>query len=158
MELVRQNGIKLEATSLSLTRRMDLEEAGKFILGLDSMESGISYWVGDCLNALEALHGESYAQVIPENKAHSWAVYKWTCSRVKPETRRASLSFSHHMAVASLLTERQSAFLDKAESESLSVSSLKKLIAKEKGRASEKEKNLMPVVCPKCGAEFEVEK
>jgi hypothetical protein len=136
---------------------MDLEEAGQFVLGLDSMESGLSYWVGDILNSLEALHGESYAQVIPEGKAHSWMVYKWTCSRVKPETRRPSLSFSHHQVVASLLTERQNIYLTKAESESLSVSALRKLVAKEKGKVEESK--LVDRQCPSCGWKWqEVEK
>jgi predicted DNA-binding protein len=152
MELVKSNGIKLEATSLSLTKRMDLDEGAKFVLGLDSMESGVSYWIGDCLNALEALHGEAYAQVIPDGKAHSWAVYKWTCSRVKPETRRATLSFTHHMAVASLLHERQEIYLKRAEDEQLSVSALKKLVKGEKG----KETKIKLMTCPKCGESFEV--
>lgn len=157
MELVKSNGVKLESTSLSLTRRMDLEEAGQFVLGLDSMESGLAYWVGDLLNALEALHGEAYSQVIPENKAHTWMNYKWVSERVKPTTRRSSLSWSHHQAIASLLTERQEIFLAKAESESLSVSSLKKLIAKEKGRVEESK--LVDRECPSCGWKWqEVEK
>lgn len=151
-DVVKSNGVKLDATSLALTKRMDLDEGAKFVLGLDSMESGVSYWIGDCLNALEALHGESYAQVIPEGKAHSWAVWKWTCSRVKPETRRARLSFSHHQAVASLLHERQEIFLQKAEEEQLSVSGLKKLVAGEKG----KEPKIKLITCPLCGGDFEV--
>lgn len=150
-ELVKSNGIKLDSSSLSLTKRMDLEEGAKFVLGLDSMESGVSYWIGDCLNALEALHGESYAQVIPEGKAHSWAVYKWTCSRVRPDMRRPSLSFSHHQAVASLLHERQEIFLKRAEEEQLSVNALKKLVKGEKG----KEPKINLIVCPACGHSWE---
>jgi len=153
MELVKGNGVKLESTSLSLTRRMDLEEAGQFVLGLDSMESGLAYWVGDLLNALEAIHGESYSQVIPENKAHTWMNYKWVAERVKPGTRRQSLSWSHHQQVASLLSERQVIFLDRAETEGLSVSSLRKLIAREKGKVEESV--LKQITCPSCGFTFE---
>ena len=157
MNLVQSNGVKLESTSLSLTRRMDLEEAGQFVLGLDSMESGLAYWVGDLLNALEAIHGEAYSQVIPENKAHTWMNYKWVSERVKPTTRRASLSWSHHQQVASLLSERQVIFLDRAEAESLSVSSLKKLIRAEKGKVEESK--LIDRQCPSCGWKWqEVEK
>jgi hypothetical protein len=156
MELVKSNGVKLEATSLSLTRRMDLEEAGQFVMGLDSMESGLAFWIGDLLNALEALYGESYAQVIPEGKAHSWRVYKWVCDRVKPQTRHGpetGLKFSHHQIVASLLTERQTIFLDRAETEQLSVSALRKLIKAEKGVLEESV--LKRITCPSCGFTFE---
>lgn len=154
MELVKSNGVKLESTSLSLTRRMDLEEAGQFVLGLDSMESGLAYWVGDLLNALEALHGEAYAQVIPENKANTWANYKWVAERVKPQTRRGNLSWTHHQAIASLLTERQEVYLKKAEEEHLSVSALKKLVKGEKGKVEEPKVKL--ITCPLCGGDFEV--
>jgi predicted Zn-ribbon and HTH transcriptional regulator len=153
MDLMKTNGIKLESTSLSLTRRMDLEEAGQFVLGLDSMESGLAYWVGDLLNALEAIHGEAYTQVIPENKAHTWMNYKWVSERVKPTTRRPSLSWSHHQQVASLLTERQVIFLDRAEKEGLSVSSLRKLIKTEKGKVEESK--LVDMECPSCGYKWQ---
>ena len=160
MDLMKTNGIKLESTSLSLTRRMEIDEAQKFVLSLDTIESSSSWWIGDFLNAAEAIYGEAYAQLIPEGKEHTWAVLKWVCDRVKPETRRGpdtGLRFSHHQLVASLLTERQTIFLDRAEAESLSVSSLRKLISREKGKVEESK--LVDRECPSCGWKWqEVEK
>ena len=127
-DIVKQNGVKFESNCLSLTRRMDLDEAQRFVMGLDSMESGLNFWIGDFILAIESMHGEAAAQIIPEGKAHSWNVYRWTADRVKPATRKANLSWSHHAAVASLLHERQEIFLQKAEAEQLSVSALKKLV------------------------------
>jgi predicted Zn-ribbon and HTH transcriptional regulator len=132
---------------------MDLEEGQKFALGLDSMESGFNWWCGDFILCMEALHGELAAQIIPENKAHSWSVYRWVAERVKPTTRRPSLSWSHHSIVASLLTERQTIFLDRAETEQLSVSALRKLIKAEKGVLEESV--LKRITCPSCGFTFE---
>ncbi len=155
MELVTQtNGIRFEPNCLSLTRRMDLQEGAEFIRGLDAMESGFSWWIADFLNSMEALHGESFSQLIPEGKAHTWIVYKWVGSRVKAGTRRANLSFSHHQAIASLLTERQAIFLQRAEDEKLSVSSLKRLVKGEKGKAP-KDSVTRLMECPKCGWEWE---
>ena len=155
MELVKSNGIKLEATSLSLTRRIELPEATQIITQIDTMESGMAWWVGDLINALEAMHGEAYAQVIPEGKESTWLNYKWVAERVKQETRRPSLTWSHHQQVASLLTERQEIFLDRAEQEQLSVSALKKLVAQDKGK---KEKPPKTIECPACHVVFEVPK
>jgi hypothetical protein len=56
-EIAKSNGVKFEATCLSLTRRMDLEEGQKFALGLDSMESGFNWWCGDFILCMEALNG-----------------------------------------------------------------------------------------------------
>ncbi|MEO5367733.1 MAG: hypothetical protein H7831_15515 [Magnetococcus sp. WYHC-3] len=154
-EIAKSNGVKFEPTGLSLTRKMDIEEAQRFVNSLDAMESGVSYWTGDFLLAMEALHGENAAQLVPPEKAQSWNVYRWVCSRVKPETRRPKLSFSHHIVVASLLTERQQIFLEKAEQEQLSVSALKKLVAKDKGK---KEKPPKMIECPSCHVSFELPK
>lgn len=157
MDLVKSDDVRFDRTSLQLTKRMELDEAQKFITGLDALESGFSWWIADFLNSMEALHGESYAQLVPEDKASTWAVYKWVGSRVKPATRRSSLSFSHHQVVASLLTERQEAYLRKAEEDKLPVSNLKRLIAEEKGKEPKQPKTI-PITCPSCGAEFEVPK
>ena len=157
MDLVKSNGVKLETTSLSLTKRMDLDEGAQFVLALDTLESSYAWWIGGFLNAMEALHGEAYTQLIPEGKAHTWLVYKWVDSRVPHSIRRGpktGLSYSHHQAIASLLHERQEIFLDKAEAEHLSVSALKKLIKAEKGKVEEPKLQL--IVCPLCGGEFEV--
>ena len=157
MELVKFDGVKFDVNGLSLTERMDLEKGADFAVSLGKVESASSWWIGDFLLGMEALHGEPFAQVIPEGKASSWLVYHWVSERVKPTTRRQSLSFSHHQVVASLLTERQNVFLDKAEAEALSVSSLKKLIAKEKGKVEESK--LIDRECPSCGWKWqEVEK
>jgi len=153
MELVKSNGIKLEPTSLTITRRLNMEEGGQIADQMAAMESGIQWWVGDLLNAMESLHGEVYAQVVPDGKADTWRNYKWVSDRVKMNTRRGSLSWSHHQAVASLLSERQAIYLDRAEAEHLSVSDLKKLIAEEKGKP---EKAPRMIECPECHAMFEV--
>lgn len=155
MDLVKSNGIKLEATSLSLTRRMELDEAGVVVSQLNSAESGMAWWVGDLINQLEAMHGEAYAQVIPEGKESTWMNYKWVAERVKQETRRPTLTWSHHQQVASLLTERQEIYLARAEQEQLTVSALKKLVASDKGR---KEKPPKMVECPACHVSFELPK
>jgi hypothetical protein len=153
MELVKYEGVKFDANGLSLTQRMDLEKGADFALSLGKVESASNWWIGDFLLGMEALHGEPFAQVIPEGKASSWLVYHWVSERVKPSTRRASLSWSHHSIVASLLTERQTIFLDRAESEGLSVSSLRKLIKAEKGVLEESV--LKHITCPSCGFTFE---
>lgn len=155
MELVKSNGIKLEATSLSLTRRIELPEATQIITQMDTMESGLAWWVGDLLFAMSNVHGEAYTQLIPEGKESTWLNYLWVASHVKQETRRPTLTWSHHQTVASLLTERQEIYLARAEEEKLSVSALKKLVAADKGR---KEKPPKMVTCPNCQVSFELPK
>ena len=157
-ELVK-NGTPFEfhKTALVCSRRPTFDELTSFVNSMSALEDGMQFWIGGCLNLAESLFGEQFSQLIPEGKETTYMVWKWVDSRVKPDTRRERLSFSHHALVASLLSERQVIFLDRAEAESLSVSSLRKLIAKEKGKVEESK--LVDRQCPSCGWQWqEVEK
>ena len=144
---------EFQKTALICHRRPTFNELSTFVSSMSALEDGMQFWIGGCLNLAESLFGEQFSQLIPEGKEHTYLVWKWVDSRVKPDTRRASLSFSHHQAVASLLHERQEIFLKRAEDEQLSVSSLKRLVKGEKGKVEESKLRL--IVCPKCEFSWE---
>lgn len=94
---------------------------------LRQIERSAKWWVGDWLMYGERRYGETYAQAVDvtgqEIKSLQNAV--WVSSRVESSRRREDLSWGHHAEVASLLPDEQSAWLETASTNRLSVMRLR---------------------------------
>lgn len=88
--------------------------------------------LADCINFGEKKFGERHSQALDATRGYlkynekTVANACWIFSKIEESRRRVdTLSLSHHEAVAKLPPEEQNEFLEKAESEALSVSALK---------------------------------
>jgi hypothetical protein len=93
---------------------------------LSLFQKGLAWAVGDWLNYGEQHFGERSSQAIDSRhfSEETLRVYRWVAKQVPRERRIASLSFKHHMIVASLPPPRQAAWLTRAHERSLSTSEL----------------------------------
>lgn len=87
------------------------------------MEGSISWLIGDWMRYGEEHFKQKMSQAL---ELTGWAVdtvkqYTWVAERVKPETRDADLSFSHHRVVADLPQKDQKKLLAHAKKEGLTV-------------------------------------
>lgn len=109
-----------------------------------------SAWlIGDLLNHIERVYGETYAQAAEATKLSKGALmnYTWVCSRIPRSRRRANVPFSTHMDVAALEPQEQDHWLREAEANHWT---------KEELRAARKGSDPDPAmevecVCPTCG-------
>jgi hypothetical protein len=85
------------------------------------------WWLGDWVRYGSAKWGEKYAVAarITGYDPHSLRNMVWISSRFDPSRRRDNLTWSHHASVATLDSEEQDSWLDRALSERLSVSDLR---------------------------------
>lgn len=99
------------------------------------------WWVGDWLNWGETVYGEDAAQAVDDRPSRYDLArritgkdqgylqnIRSTCAKVAKERRRAELDFTHHIAVAALEPDDQSAWLDRGVVEQLSVSEMRTAI------------------------------
>ncbi len=113
----------------------------------------IQFWVGDWLNYGEQRWGEMYTQAIDMTgyDYQTLANEKYIASRIDFYRRRENLSFSHHAEVAALPPEEQDYWLDKAESEGLTRSELRRLIKTQKALSDKSEVSAEGNVKVYCG-------
>ena len=101
-------------------------------------EKGSPFWVGVLLAFGEQRWGDKYAQAVEVSGLAVGTLMNaaYVMKHVPPEQRRASLSFEHHKEVAPLSTDEQTAWLDKAEVDGLTVKELRHQIKVSKAQAS----------------------
>ena len=97
---------------------------------LQQVGNSINWWVGDWLNYGESKWGEMYAQAI---EITGWEYErlrraKWVSGAVELCLRKHNLSWSHHIEIAKLSKDEQERWLQRAESEGLSVTALRDAI------------------------------
>jgi len=92
----------------------DWEQAGRHLSGLVDSSS---WCLGDWLVYGKAHYAERYVWAIRAAGLQYQTLrnYAWVSRRFELRRRRAALSFQHHAEVASLPTEEQDAWLDRAE-------------------------------------------
>lgn len=109
-----------------------------------------SQWlIGDLLNHIERVYGETYAQAAEITGLSKGALMNYTsvCSRIPRSRRRANVAFSTHMEVAYLEPDEQEHWLKEAAAHKWT---------KEELRAARKVADPTPAVevsctCPTCG-------
>lgn len=147
---VLPEGIRFEATTLTLPDTITFDEWATVGSFLRYAESAVRWWLGDWLAYGEHRWGEKYAQALDmtDYEYGTLANTKYVAEHVAPERRREKLSFSHHQTVAHLDPEEQDKMLDEAEKNGHTVRKLRHEIDEKAGRRFED--------CPCCGARAEV--
>jgi hypothetical protein len=137
-------------------------------LGLMGRSAG--WWIGDWLNYGNHAFGERYVRAsrITGYDAQTLMNMTYVASRFDTPRRRGKLSWSHHAEIAAMETEEQDYWLERAETDRLSVRCLREGIRRERIRkrvegesagrgccgAEEGEQASPDVVCPECGHVF----
>jgi hypothetical protein len=94
---------------------------------LGAIGRGVSWWLGDWLRYGNARYGEKYARasVITGYDVQTLMNMVYVASRFEPRRRRDALSWSHHAELAALSEAEQERWLSFAESNRISVRSLR---------------------------------
>jgi hypothetical protein len=118
------------ATSLTLPADLQYEEWRSTLLAVSRIGKAVQFWLGDALKFGEDHYGELMAQAASETgySEESLRGFLWVASRVPPDVRRPTLSWSAHQVVAALTPQEQSAFLATAEREGWSVKQLRETV------------------------------
>jgi hypothetical protein len=144
---------------------------------LGALGRGGQWWVGDWLRYGTFRWGQKYAEAarITGYDAGSLRNMAWMSSQFPPPRRRASLTWCHHAAVASLSVDEQERWLDLVTAERLTVADLRAALRADRahgGRAAAAtasstspsapaahepdEPAAAQVICPHCGGDVPV--
>lgn len=116
---------------------------------LRRVESSLQWVIGDWLVYGEDTYGEKYAQATslwPGATIERLKRYAFVSQCVLPCLRKQALSWSHHVEVASLPSDKQELWLGRAEKENWTVRELRSKINKSPPKRT--------TICPRCGHEF----
>jgi hypothetical protein len=123
------------AMNFSSATHLSYEEWETLGERLGRLHSGIQFWLGDWFYFGEGCYrdGEKYEQALEATGRSVGGLYnlKWVAEKVRPEVRRADLSWSHHREVAKLPPEEQAAWLARAVEGRWSVDLLRSTIRAE---------------------------
>jgi hypothetical protein len=105
---------------------------------LGALGRGSGWWIGDWVRYGNARYGDRYgaAARVTGYDQHSLRNMAYVAGRFEVSRRRAALSFSHHAELAALPAEEQELWLDRAESEDLSLRSLRSEMRTARRRAA----------------------
>lgn len=143
-------------------------EQGRY---LGAIGRGSGWWIGDWIRYGSVRYGDKYsaASQVTGYDAQSLMNMAYVAGRFDVSRRRDGLSFSHHAALASLPTDEQELWLDRAEAGALSVRSLRSELRQARHRAAtraalaetrRRRDTTRPagpelgLVCPECGHRF----
>ena len=105
---------------------------------LGAIGRGSGWWIGDWLRYGNSRYGDRYgaAARVTGYDQHSLRNMTYVAGRFEVARRRAALSFSHHAELAALSAAEQELWLDRAESEALSLRSLRSEMRAARRRAA----------------------
>lgn len=133
------------SASLATTGRIVLGEDGLRCEGIPALDEFarigtmlhqahrmLAWWIGDWYNAGEAMHGETFAQLLDATGLDPSTVlqYAWVARQIPHDRRCQALSFSHHREVADLDPDQQYVWLSRAEDAGYSSHRLRRELAK----------------------------
>lgn len=121
---------QMKRTGLIINRDLSFNEWSAMGNGLQMIEGGIQWALGDWLQYGEHRYGERYAQAV-ELTGYTYqglADMAYVASRIDFSRRRENLRISHHREVAALEPAEQDALLQKAEDHHLSVKALREAV------------------------------
>ena len=137
------------STALVLPPDTSYEKCEALAGMLGQLHRTSSWLIGDLLNHIERVYGETYAQAAEATGLSKGALMNYTsvCSHIPRSRRRPRVPFSTHMEVAYLEPDEQERWLKEAEHNRWT---------KEELRNARKGTDLTPAVevscvCPTCG-------
>jgi hypothetical protein len=136
-------------TALVLPPDISYEKCEALAAMLGQLHRTSQWLLGDLLNHIERVYGETYAQAAEATGLTKGALmnYTWVCSKIPRSRRRPRVPFSTHMEVAALEPSEQERWLKEAEN---------KHWTKEELRIARKSEDnhrphLVECICPTCG-------
>jgi hypothetical protein len=148
----------LTATGLTLPSDMAVETWLAVGERLKLLERSVQWGIGDWLNYGERSYGEMFSQALSEFDFERQTLENWkyTALHVEASRRRETLSFSHHVEVASQEPERQVELLDGAECQGWTVRELRKVVKGEVEKPVPLDGG--QAECPRCQLRFRLSK
>lgn len=118
---------QVSPTSFIPREDLSFEEWEKIGSAIMRVSGSAKWWLGDWLCFGERRYGEMYAQALSETefKYQTLVNAASVSRRVAPERRLATLSWSHHDAVAKLPPDEQSEWLEKADAKRWNTTELR---------------------------------
>jgi hypothetical protein len=137
LETVKAAGLSLgekvraSAIGLRFDEGLDFIEWAKIGSGIGAAIEATAWWIGDWCNYSFWEYGSKYEAALDVTGLDygTLANIASVCEKVETSRRRENLSFTHHVAVASLPAEEQVAWLDRAEQEKWSTRQLQAALA-----------------------------
>jgi hypothetical protein len=132
------------------------------------------WWIGDWINVGNAVYGEKYSRAarITRLDAQTLMNMAYVASRFAFSRRRENVSWSHHAELAALPPEAQDVWLDRIETDSLTVQDLRLELRRTRSAAHKAGAEVDPaarlelalddadanhqLVCPNCGHVYTV--
>jgi len=137
-------------TSLTLPPHIPYSQCEALAAMFGQLHRTSAWLIGDLLNHIERVYGETYAQAAEVTGLSKGALMNYTsvCSHIPRSRRRATVPFSTHMEVAYLDPPEQERWLKEADTNKWTKEELR--------AARKKEENPTPAVevtcsCPTCG-------
>lgn len=117
-------------TGLVLNRELSFDEWTQLGAGLQRLEGGVQWALGDWINYGESRYGEKYTQAVDDTgyTYQGLADLAWVATRIAPSRRRERLRFSHHREVAALEPDEQDQLLAAADEGRWSVQAIRESV------------------------------
>jgi hypothetical protein len=131
--------VRMSGTGLQIPDGLNYDDWAKAGRQLSGIVDSSAWWLGDWLVFGKAHYAERYQLAIQSAglRYQTLRNYAWVARRFEMARRRTKLSFKHHAEVASLPTEEQDRFLDKAECEEWTTKQLRGAIQRDRGRVEQ---------------------
>ena len=119
---------------LVLPDNLNYEECEEIFKYVCNVEKNAQWILGDILNHVKRVHGETYAELLEKTKYALGTLknFKYVSAKVHPSCRHDQLSPEHHRHVAPFEPKKQKEWLDKAEAGNMNVKQLRHAIREEK--------------------------
>lgn len=141
----------IDETSLRLPPDTPYDQCEALAKMFGELHKRCAWYIGDLLNHMEKVFGETYAQAADATGLNVTTLYNYTsvCAHIPRSRRRSKVRFSTHSEVAYLEPDEQTRWLKEAEKHNYTKQELRDARAKE-------DKKLTPAVevvchCPTCG-------
>lgn len=138
-------------TALILPPDTSYEQCEALAAMLGQLHRTSQWLIGDLLNHIERVYGETYAQAAEVTGLSRGALmnYTWVCSKIPRSRRRAKVPFSTHMDVAALEPADQDRWLKEAEKNAWTKEQLRQ--ARQDDEGAPLPATEVICVCPTCG-------
>lgn len=142
----------ITSTALVLPPDLSYEKCESLAAMFGQLHRTSAWLIGDLLNYIERVHGETYAQAAEVTGLNKQTLINYTsvCSRIPRSRRRASLPFSVHAEVAYEEPEEQEKWLKKSIENRWTREELRAARKEEEQGAPEPAVSL-ECSCPVCG-------
>ena len=154
LSILQNQQVAFSATGMTFAPGMDYDTWAAIGETLQAMEMAVQFALGDWINYGERAYGEKYAQALLETGRSSGTLrnYAWVAAHIHPSRRNDKVTFTHHVAVASLTPEYQTKFLAIAAQTQMSSRELKHAVDTVLGITPAP--NTQVHTCPQCGYQF----